>query len=93
MMVEVLTKIGAKIKGRRALKSILEAAEEGATAIDGSLIRDGKVTDYPDALQAGQRISYWWCEVDGWLAGCVSKAPTKTVRKNTIQWTVGVVFD
>jgi hypothetical protein len=93
MMVEVLTKIGAEIKSRRALKSIVKAAEEGATAIDGTLIRDGKVTDYPDALQAGQRISHWWCEVDRWLAGCMSKALTKTVRKNTIRWTVGVVFD
>ncbi len=93
MMVEVLMKIGAKIKGRRALESIVEAAEEGATAIDGTLIQDGKVTNYPDALQAEQRISYWWCEVDGWLAGRLSKALTKTVRKNTIRWTVGAVFD
>jgi hypothetical protein len=93
MMVEVLTKIGAEIKGRRALKSIVKAAEEGATAIDGTLIWDGKVTDYPDTLQAGQHISYWWCEVDGWLARRVSKALTKTVRKNTIRWTVGVVFN
>ncbi len=93
MMVEVLTKIGAEIKGRRALESIVEAAEEGATTIDGTLIRDGKVTDYPNALQAGQHISYWWCEVDGWLAGCMSKALTKTVRKNTIRWMVRVVFN
>jgi hypothetical protein len=93
MMVEVLTKIGAKIKGKRAVDSIVKAAREGATAIDGTLIRDGKVTDYPDALQAGQHISYWWCEVDGWLARCVSKALTKTIRKNTIWWMVGVVFD
>jgi hypothetical protein len=93
MMVEVLTKIGAEIKGRRALESIVEAAEEGATAIDGTLIQEGKVTVYPNALQAGQHISYWWCEVDGWLAGFVSKALTKTVRKNTIGWTVRAVFD
>jgi hypothetical protein len=58
MMVEVLTKIGAKIKGRKALESIIKAAEEGATAIDGTLIWDGKVTDYPNVLQAGQCISY-----------------------------------
>jgi hypothetical protein len=93
MMVLVLTKIGAKIKGRRALESIVQAAEEGATAIVGTLIWDGKVTNYPDALQAGQRISYWWCEVGGWFAGCMSKALTKTIRKNTIQWTVKVVFN
>jgi hypothetical protein len=93
MMVEVLTQISAKIKGRRALESIVKAAEEGATAIDGTLIWDEKVTNYPNVLQAGQRISYWWCEVVGWLAGRVSKALTKTVSKNTIRWTVEVVFN
>jgi hypothetical protein len=58
MMVEVLMKIGAEIKSGRALESIVEAAEEGATTIDRTLIWDGKVTNYPDALQAGQHISY-----------------------------------
>mmetsp|Transcript_27276 Transcript_27276/g.58401 ORF Transcript_27276/g.58401 Transcript_27276/m.58401 type:complete len:594 (-) Transcript_27276:674-2455(-) len=58
-----------------------------------TLIQDGRITDYTDTLQKGQRIAYWWSDEDGWLKGNVTKALTKVVTASTIRWPVKVDFD
>lgn len=55
--------------------------------------QDGKITDYTNNLQNGQRISYWWSDTDGWLKGTISKGLKRIVTTSTIKGTITVVFD
>lgn len=55
--------------------------------------QDGKITDYTNNLQNGQRISYWWSDTDGWLKGTIYKGLKRIVTTSTIKWTITVVFD
>ncbi len=55
--------------------------------------KDGKITDYTDLLQKGQRVSYWWNDEDGWFKGSISKGLERVVTTSSIKWTVTVTFD